>query len=405
MKLKVYPPVLAGLTEALRSVFDENHYADKVLERIFKSHPKWGRRDRRIVAEGVYEIVRNYLALRLIAEKLQTNPIDPYLKLVQIWMEAFQEDFELPQNPLAGKKPQILKIFEGLQDFERDSFPEWLNEELQRQRGPRDWKALRAALNEQAPVFLRANLLKADAEDVARALREEDYQVEVVDREALRMLVRRNIFPSSAFQSGFFEVQDLHSQKVVDLLDPQPGECVIDACAGAGGKTLHISSRMDNKGKVIALDVLEPKLLQLKKRARRAGVHNLEIKWIESSKTIKRLEERADRLLLDVPCSGLGVLRRNPDTKWKLTKERLKELEKIQREILNDYAKMLKPGGIMVYSTCSILPSENVQQIDAFLTKNQAFELVSEKEFLPGLKKGDGFYVAVLKKFKTNVSR
>ncbi len=358
MKLKVHRPVLSGIVENLRLIFEQGYYADKVIERSFKSNPKWGGRDRRIVAESVYEIVRNYLLLKRVSELSDLEAEDPYLKMTWIWFETFQNHFDLSDNPYSGKKEFLLKIADSLEDWEKNSFPFWLDQEMKTQRGPENWARIRPHLNQLAPVFLRTNLLKATAPQVRASLGQEGIEAEVLNSEALMLSERKNIFSTKSFRSGEFEVQDLHSQVVVDWLEPQPGEVVIDACAGAGGKTLHISSRMKNKGKVIALDVTQNKLNQLKLRARRAGVHNLEIKLIENSKVIKRLKKRADRLLLDVPCSGLGVLRRNPDTKWKLTPERIQELELIQSQILNEYTGMVKDGGVVVYSTCSLLPSE-----------------------------------------------
>lgn len=396
MKIKVHPPLLQGIREALEQIFDQGYYADKVIERSFKSHPKWGRRDRRLVSESVYEIVRHHLALQLICEKLGFKTEDPHLKLVFTWLEGFQDQFELPNSPLAGRREEILKIRNSLEDWQKESIPQWMDQEMIAQRGESEWASLRTSLNEQAPVFLRANLLKADGSRVKDALESEGFEVEKMGPEALLLRQRKNVFQSKAFKEGLFEVQDLHSQRVVDLLDPQPGECVIDACAGAGGKTLHISSRMKNKGRVIALDVSEPKLSQLKLRARRAGVHNLESKAIDSSKVIKRLKGRADRLLLDVPCTGVGVLRRNPDTKWKLTRERMQELQGIQKQILSDYVTMLKDGGVLVYSTCSLFPSENKLQIQNFLKERPDFRLEEELELFPGPKQGDGFYIARL---------
>ncbi len=173
---------------------------------------------------------------------------------------------------------------------------------------------------------------------------------------------------------------------------------IIDACAGAGGKTLHLAALAKNKGRIIAMDVEQWKLDELQKRARRAGVSNLEPRLIESSKSIKRLEKSADRVLLDVPCSGLGVLKRNPDAKWKLSPEFIQQVRELQHNILSDYGVMLKPGGLMVYSTCSILPSENEEQVRRFLEEKQGeYELVKDKHTWPS-EGYDGFYMALLKK-------
>jgi len=176
---------------------------------------------------------------------------------------------------------------------------------------------------------------------------------------------------------------------------------VVDACAGAGGKTLHLAALMKNKGRIIALDVKEKKLVELKKRATRADVRIVETRVIDSSKTIKRLKETADRLLLDVPCSGLGVLRRNPDSKWKLNIEEIERVKKIQREILSSFSAITKIGGKMVYATCSILPSEGEEQVKWFLEQcDGTWNLLGEKRYSPEVYHADGFYMALLERKK-----
>jgi 16S rRNA (cytosine967-C5)-methyltransferase len=172
----------------------------------------------------------------------------------------------------------------------------------------------------------------------------------------------------------------------------------VDACAGAGGKTLHLAALMKNKGSIIALDVQEKRLTELKLRARRAGAHCIETRLIEGSKVIKRLKNSADRLLLDVPCSGLGVLRRNPDSKWKLTPEKMETLNQLQKKIINEYSEILKPGGLMVYATCSVLPSENQNVIAEFLKNRSDWILEQELSLDPSQGMTDGFYVARIKK-------
>lgn len=216
--------------------------------------------------------------------------------------------------------------------------------------------------------------------------------------ETLVLAERKNVFSTQAFKLGFFEVQDWSSQQVASMLEVAPGMRVIDACAGAGGKTLHLAALMKNKGKILALDIHEWKLKELRTRASRNGVDIIEVKVIEGQKTIKRLESTADRVLLDVPCSGLGVLRRNPDSKWKLSLEELERLSKLQQEILASYARMVKVGGKLVYSTCSILPSENERQVTLFLEKNKDFTLIKQKIFMPQDHNSDGFYMAQLER-------
>jgi 16S rRNA (cytosine967-C5)-methyltransferase len=213
------------------------------------------------------------------------------------------------------------------------------------------------------------------------------------------------VFRHAAFKAGLFEVQDASSQLVAAALAVEPGMRVIDACAGAGGKALHLAALMENKGKILAMDVEEWKLQQTKLRARRDGVSIIEPKAIEGTKTIKRLKESADRLLLDVPCSGLGVLRRNPDTKWKLSLDSIQKVQETQQEILQSYPSMLKPGGQMVYATCSILPSENELQVKKFLESEAGknFELIEDKKVLAQESGFDGFYIARLMKKATAI--
>jgi 16S rRNA (cytosine967-C5)-methyltransferase len=176
---------------------------------------------------------------------------------------------------------------------------------------------------------------------------------------------------------------------------------VVDTCAGAGGKTLHIAALMENKGQIIALDIYANKLKELKRRAKRNGAHNIDTRPIESTKVIKKLYDKADRVLIDAPCSGLGVLRRNPDAKWKLQPEFLEKIKETQRDILQQYSRMVKPGGQLVYATCSVLPSENQDQVKNFLDSNKEFTFVKEKKVLSHKSGFDGFYMALLEK-KTN---
>ena len=211
---------------------------------------------------------------------------------------------------------------------------------------------------------------------------------------------RANVFRTEAFHNGYFEVQDASSQLVAAYLDVKPGMKVVDTCAGAGGKTLHLASLMQNKGQIIAMDIYESKLRKLKVRAKRNKAHNIDMRVIDSTKPIKKLHGKADRVLIDAPCSGLGVIRRNPDSKWKLQPEFIDNIKKIQQEILQSYSKMVKPGGKMVYATCSILPSENQNQVKTFLASEAGkdFTFVSDKKVMAHISGFDGFYMALLEK-------
>jgi 16S rRNA (cytosine967-C5)-methyltransferase len=281
----------------------------------------------------------------------------------------------------------------------RESIPDWLDTKGEEELGD-VWDKELHALNQEASVVLRTNTLKISRDSLRKQLEDSDVETDVLPafEDALILDQRQNVFRHPAFKEGLFEVQDASSQRIAPFMRLEPGMRVVDACAGAGGKTLHIAALMKNKGRIIAMDVEKWKLDELQKRARRAGVSNLEARVIESSKTVKRLDNTADRLLLDVPCSGLGVLKRNPDAKWKLSTEFIDNVKELQRHILTDYSNILKPGGLMVYSTCSILPSENEHQVKNFIAGVQGkFELIQEDHCWPS-EGFDGFYMALIKK-------
>lgn len=386
-----------AVIHALDQIFGEGRYADKVIEKTLKQNSKWGARDRRFIAETTYDVVRWYLLLRIVARAKE----DEYWKILGAWF-VLNGDVLPPWDEFRGVKAGDIKArYEEVKQTRRyrESIPDWLDELGARELGEH-WDKELTALNEAASVVLRTNSLKISKRDLIGALQEEDVQVYTLDAypEALVLEKRQNIFTLDAFKNGYFEVQDAASQAVAPFLRPEAGMRVVDACAGAGGKTLHIASLMKNKGRIIALDVESWKLDELGQRARRAGVNNLETRVIDSSKVVKRLEKSADRLLLDVPCSGTGVLKRNPDAKWKLSSAFIDEVKGTQQRILSDYSAIVKPGGLMVYSTCSILPTENEQQVRNFLDWCEGeFSLVEEKHLWPS-DGFDGFYMALIQR-------
>lgn len=400
--IRLHPMLVRAVVEALHSIFCDNRHADKVIEYVLRNNKKAGGRDRAFIAETTYEVVRYY---RLYVEILGHTPLTHF----DFWQICGIHFAVTTQTAL----PNIME-FNGLNVEDivakykkmsthralRESIPDWLDE-LGQQELPEVWDATLPQLNKQAQVVLRCNLLQTDRAALQHALNEENIQTKAVDDGAALVLLRRqNVFKSQAFKDGWFEVQDFSSQLVAPLLDPAPGMRVVDACAGSGGKTLHLAALMQNKGSIIALDTHAWKLDALRLRARRAGASNIEARTIENSKVIKRLFGTADRLLLDVPCSGLGVLRRNPDSKWKLSLENIEQLHATQKELLRAYSPIVKPGGKMVYATCSILPSENQQQVAAFLASEagQEFRLLEEKRILPQDEGFDGFYMASMER-------
>lgn len=403
----LYPPVRQKLVQALQDVFDKGFFSDQVLEHYFKHNRKWGSRDRKAFANYLYGIVRW---------------IRPLLKAEGVaWSEGWNPKNEIIAE-FTGLKGLDVNVWEAVIDryaqktesLERLSYYEEFDEPtLRYSLSDFTLKLFEAelegeveeelkALNQSAPVYLRANSLKASVKDVQKRLSFEDIETQMVPGVPTALLLgeRKAIFKTEAFKNGLFEMQDAGSQCIGEFVEVEPGFKVVDACAGAGGKSLHLAALMQNKGRLISMDIHAHKLQELLRRARRAGVSNLETRVIDSTKQIKRLAGSADRLLLDVPCTGSGVLRRNPDSKWRISPYECEALKAEQSKILEHYSSMVKPGGKMIYSTCSLLASENRQRVEAFLNSEagQSFELEAEQSIRPSSTGFDGFYMARVKR-------
>ena len=302
-----------------------------------------------------------------------------------------------PERKIKGRFDELSKV-RAL----KESIPDWMDELGVKELGEKVWATEIAAQNQPAKVILRTNTLKGTKESLRNTLMDLNIETEYLkdQPEALVLKERANVFLTDAFKQGLFEVQDANSQLVAGFMDVKPGMRVVDTCAGAGGKTLHIASLMENKGQLIAMDLYESKLKQLKLRAKRNGAFNIEYRIIDTTKVIKKLHEKADRVLIDAPCSGLGVLKRNPDAKWKLKPEFIDNIRKVQAEVLESYSKIVKPGGKLVYATCSVLPSENQEQVEKFLKTEigQQFTFIKDRKILASESGFDGFYMALMER-------
>ncbi|MGZ3769833.1 MAG: RsmB/NOP family class I SAM-dependent RNA methyltransferase [Bdellovibrio sp.] len=394
--MKIHRHLIEQIIIALDEIFEQGRYADKVIERNLKSQKKWGARDRKFFAETVYEIVRWERLLSYLADD------NNFWKIWGVYW--IRQGNELPDWPeLEGLSQKDVQARQkDIPSFAvAQSIPDWMYQRGLQELGE-EWKDVVRALNKPADVFLRTNTLKITPDELIKALEQEGVNVTKVSPDlpdALRLPERKNVFITEAFKKGFFEVQDASSQMIAPLLGVKPGDRVVDACAGAGGKSLHMAAMMKNKGKIISLDIHEWKLKELKLRARRDGVDVIETRVIDSNKVIKRMYDSADRVLLDVPCSGMGVLRRNPDSKWKLNDEEIERLRDLQYEILTSYSPMVKKGGHLVYATCSLLPSENEKQIEKFLSEyGEHWTLIKQIHLRPDKEGFDGFFGALLQR-------
>ncbi|TBV25582.1 RNA methyltransferase [Meridianimaribacter sp. CL38] len=404
--MRLHRNLCFAVIDGLHKIFNEGEYADKVIQSLLKRDKRWGSRDRSFVAETTYDIVRWKRLYAEIAEVKAPYDRDNLWRMFAVWatlkgirLPDWKYFVNTPTRKIKGRFDELSKI----RKF-RESIPDWIDEVGIAELGEDTWTKEIAMQNEQAEVILRVNTLKTNKKDLQLKLQSENIETEFLNNYpyALKLKERANVFKTEAFKDGWFEVQDASSQLVADFLDVQPGMKVVDTCAGAGGKTLHIAALMQNKGQVIAMDIYESKLKKLKTRAKRNGVHNFDMRVIDSTKPIKKLYDKADRVLIDAPCSGLGVLRRNPDAKWKLEPEFLDSIRVTQQEVLQQYSKMVKPGGKLVYATCSVLPSENQKQVDKFLTSESGkdFTFVKDKKILAHKSGFDGFYMALLEKKK-----
>lgn len=400
--MKFHHNLVAAVIDILLLIFNGGKYADQVIENKLKSNPKWGAKDRRFIAQLAYEMVRNWrLAMYLAppADPLYATPQEVWLML-GAWL--FLQYNELPAwDELAELDAQKVNSAHKNALLVRKiaySIPDWLDDLGSQQMGEKRWASAINALSKQANVYLRANRSRINRQTLSGVLLKEGIETKLVQISPDALLVdgRKNVVASKAFHNGLFEVQDAGSQLIAPFLDPRPNMVVIDACAGGGGKTLHISALMQNKGKIIAMDTEDWKLDNLKERAKRNGISIIQTQAIISPNSIAQYTQKADRLLLDVPCTGLGTMRRKPDIKWKLTPEKLQQTLDLQQHILSVYSQMLRIGGLMVYATCSILPIENEQQIKQFLAQNPNFELLAEQFVSPAAFATDGFYMAKL---------
>ena len=360
------------------------------MERYFRAHPNMGVRDRGVVAETVYACLRRRRFLEYLATGKDTGGA-PAEAVVAACLVALQglSGRALTDAGFAGDSTAIVERARTLDKNELPlgvqlDLPDWLLTSLVAELGETETRALAAALNEPATLDLRVNTIKATREEAAACLAEAGLPTELTPFSpvGLRRRERAPIFRTRCFEEGLIEVQDEGSQLLSLLLEPKRHEMLVDFCAGAGGKTLHLAALMANTGSVYAFDISAKRLDRLKPRLARAGLDNVRRVVIQNERDVRvqRLAGKIDRVLVDAPCSGTGTLRRNPDIKWRHID--LEQLAQTQSAILASASTLVKPGGRLVYATCSLLRKENEEVVSNFLTAHPDFNPLPVAEIL-----------------------
>jgi len=415
--MTVQAPHFAAAVEALRLIIPFTSPADAVVSHYFRENHKLGASDRAFIAEALFGVLRQMRVLSHICEPEPT----PRRLLLAYLARSGRNMREL--EPITREEDRAwlvgVKAFkaETLSLAERAELPDWVVEELQATgREDADILRLGQAMTRSAPLDLRTNQMKMKREAVCERLNADGFEVSETPLSpfGLRIAGKPAINRHPLFEQGAFEIQDEGSQLLGLLLAPKRGEMVADFCAGAGGKTLLLGMLMNSTGRLYAFDVSDKRLRNLKPRLARSGLSNVQPQRIDSENDthVKRLAGKLDRVLVDAPCSGLGTLRRNPDLKFRQSAQGVDELNAKQTRILDAAAKMVKPGGRLVYATCSILPRENQLIVQSFLERHPQFELtpaaglLAEQkiavdtgdylELRPDVHGCDGFFAAAL---------
>jgi 16S rRNA (cytosine967-C5)-methyltransferase len=407
-------------TVAIRTILPLRSPADTLLRLFFRDHSMAGQNDRAVIAEIVFGILRHRFFLECLTEKATPRTL-LLAYLVKFEGINLRELASFINESEAKWLAHIKAITLASQPLAiQAEFPEWLMEKLQKFLADTEILRLGQTLQHPAPLDLRVNTLFVKRDEVLTLLNQKGIEAHATPYSpiGIRLTGKPAINKDPLFLSGKIEVQDESSQILGYLLAPRRGEMVVDFCAGAGGKALMLGALMHSQGRIYAFDISEKRLNNLKPRLKRSGLSNLHPQRISSENDIriKRLYGKIDRVLVDVPCSGLGTLRRNPDLKWRQTPQSIEELKYKQATILSSAANLLKPGGRLVYATCSLLPEENQEIIESFLSGNPHFirlncaSLLAQQkipldtgEYLqlsPALHQTDGFFAAALEREK-----
>ncbi len=419
--------VVDHLSALLAQVLRFDGPADAVMSRYFKQHPRLGSRDRSLIAEGVFHALRRYASLKWMLQPAQPARAPRLAALVTLARQhgiAALDARALKGDERAVRHALALDASTAPCAVHAE-VPLWLFQRITAQY--HDAEPLLAALIEPAPLDLRVNTLKASRDQVLAELRSATDQHAPLRAEptpyspdGIRLFDKPALTRWPLYRNGLVEVQDEGSQLVARLLAPKRGAMVVDFCAGAGGKTLALGSLMKSTGRIYAFDIHARRLAGLGPRLKRSGLSNVHPAAIasENDVRVKRLAGKIDRVLVDAPCSGSGTLRRNPDLKWRFDENELARVSAVQANVLRAAARLVKPGGRLVYATCSLLATENQELVEGFLVEQPQFAVVPAAEvlqaqgialdhaerfapwfvMLPHLHATDGFFAAVLER-------
>ena len=413
------PPAIIGQTEeVLREVLRFTAPADNTLSRYFREHTRLGGRERGVIAEAVYGLLRNKLVYTNFAES-GSGASMRRLTLLGLADAVGVDALGGLSDDETNWLTHVMQVDRNMLPAElRANLPHWLYARLTERFGEEETLQMAQTLNTPAPLDLRVNTIKATRDQVVTELAAAPILCEPTPYAplALRIIKKPALQNLPVFKTGAVEVQDEGSQVLAQLVGARRGEMVVDFCAGAGGKTLALGAIMRNTGRLYAFDISDKRLAKLKPRLARSGLSNVHPVLIahENDAKIKRLAGKIDRVLVDAPCSGLGTLRRNPDVKWRVRPESITELNVKQLSILNGAARLVKAGGRLIYATCSILDEENEAIASQFLAGNDQFTLVPMRQVLeeqriplemddflkliPHKHQTDGFFAAVFER-------
>ena len=415
------PSQLHHTAQLLSELLTFKQPADTVVSHYFRKHKKLGRQDRHEIAETAFTTIRHYQKIASILRRPHNQPKKAALAALVLGRSMnisqlsslLNEEETTFLSQLKARKTEFSQSLHTAAEL-----PEWLIQQLRSHQTDEQILHFGRSVTTPAPLDLRVNTLKNKRDKVLTLLQNEGLPVEATPYSpwGIRLHNKTAFHKHALFLDGTLEVQDEGSQLLALLLHAKRGEIIVDFCAGAGGKTLAIGAMMANKGRIYAFDIAEKRLANLKPRMIRAGLTNIHPERIssETDSRIVRLQNKADRVLVDAPCSGLGTLRRNPDLKYRQSADTIKQLIQQQYRILQAAATLVKSQGRLVYATCSVLPEENEQQIERFLIEHPDFVVLDCNQLLEDLKitlhtgkylqldsaqhQTDGFFAAVLQR-------